>query len=275
MHYQGDIFYLTPNAGTDSNDDITIKNYATSNGAPNIILKTSNISGAYGISVGTLSLIGGSKTTHYGVGGKIVLQSGQGRNAANNPSGYAPISLQSNGGNVGIGTSSPGQELEIYSSTPMLRLRDSGYTGSSTTAYVEFGGTDAATWNRTGYVGDGSSGNTDISLQAIFGDLHLGDSSGINVLNLKGGNVGIGTTTPNVKLDVQGGHTNLSGDLIVGSNFTVDTDLIFTNNALDRIGINTVNPFVVTPSYTYGSTVGGLHLESSGGARFIIKGGTS
>ncbi len=29
LHYQGDIFYLTPNAGADSNDNITIKNYAT------------------------------------------------------------------------------------------------------------------------------------------------------------------------------------------------------------------------------------------------------
>ena len=37
LHYQGDIFYLTPNAGTDSNDNITIKNYATSNGAPNTV----------------------------------------------------------------------------------------------------------------------------------------------------------------------------------------------------------------------------------------------
>ncbi|KKK64886.1 hypothetical protein LCGC14_2979690, partial [marine sediment metagenome] len=102
LHYQGDIFYLTPNAGADSNDNITIKNYATSNGAPNIILKTADISGAYGIGVGMLSLIGGSKTTHYGGigggGGKISLQGGRGRDSANNPSSYAPILLQSNGG---------------------------------------------------------------------------------------------------------------------------------------------------------------------------------
>ncbi|HEC63860.1 MAG TPA: hypothetical protein ENI23_01045, partial [bacterium] len=34
LHYQGDILYLTPAAGAESNDNITIKNYATGNGAP-------------------------------------------------------------------------------------------------------------------------------------------------------------------------------------------------------------------------------------------------
>ena len=191
LHYQGDIFYLTPNAGADSNDNITIKNYATSNGAPNIILKTADISGAYGISVGMLSLIGGSKTTHYGGidggGGKISLQGGQGRNAANNPSGYAPVLLQSKGGSVGIGTDSPGRIFEIFGSASIFRFRDSGPTNSSTTAYIEFGGTDAAAWNRTGYIGDGSSGNKAIYLRAEASDLYLGDSTSDSVLTLSGG----------------------------------------------------------------------------------------
>ena len=208
LHYQGNILYLTPAAGADSNDNITIKNYATGNGAPNIILRTADIDGAYGIGVGTLSLIGGSKTTHYGGigggGGEISLQGGQGRNASNNPSGYAPVSLQSNGGNVGIGTTEPGRNVEIYGSSPVLRLRDSGATASSTTAFIEFGGTDAAVWSRTGYIGDGSSGNTDIYLQAEVGDLHLGDSSGATAMNLQSGNVGIGTPTPDEKLQVVG-----------------------------------------------------------------------
>ncbi len=206
LHYQGDILYLTPAAGAESNDNITIKDYATGNGAPNIILKTADISGAYGIGVGTLSLIGGSKTTHYGGidggGGKISLQGGQGRNAANNPSGYGPVLLQSTGGNVGIGTTEPGRNVEIYGSSSILRLRDSGATANATLAYIEFGGTDAAVWSRTGYIGDTSSGNVDIAVRAEVGDLHLGDSSGGNVMNLQSGNVGIGMTAPGAKLEI-------------------------------------------------------------------------
>ncbi len=215
LHYQGDILYLTPAAGAESNDNITIKNYATGNGAPNIILKTADISGAYGIGVGTLSLIGGSKTTHYGGidggGGKISLQGGQGRNAANNPSGYAPVLLQSTGGNVGIGTTEPGRNVEIYGSSSILRLRDSGATANATLAYIEFGGTDAAVWSRTGYIGDSSSGNVDIAVRAEVGDLHLGDSSGGNVMNLQSGNVGINETNPLAQLQI-----NTSGAAVIG-----------------------------------------------------------
>ena len=112
------------------------------------------------------------------------------------------LTFQDETGNVGIGTQSPGKKLEIYGSSPALRIRDSGATAGATTAFIEFGGTDGGNWNRTGYVGDGSSPNTDIYLQAEVGDLHLGDSSGATVLNLQGGNVGIGTTSPTSLLHV-------------------------------------------------------------------------
>ncbi len=250
LHYQGDIFYLTPNAGAESNDNITIKNYATSNGAPNIILKTADISGAYGIGVGTLSLIGGSKTTLYGGigggGGKISLQGGRGRDAAHNPSSYAPVLLQSNGGNVGIGTDSPGRLFEVFGSAPVLRFRDSGATVSATTAYIEFGGTDAAAWNRTGYVGDGSSGNKAIYLRAEASDLYLGDSTSDSVLTLSegdstfSGNVGIGTATPASALEVIG-NISLNNTLRFGDWFISSiiengrSKLVFDNKSGGRV----------------------------------------
>ncbi len=226
LHYQGDIFYLTPAAGADSNDNITIKNYATGNGAPNIILRTADIDGAYGIGVGTLSLIGGSKTTLYGGigggGGEISLQGGQGRNAAHNPSGYAPIVLQANGGNVGIGTNySPDRLFEIYGDASVFRFRDSGATVDATTAFIEFGGTDEGSWNRTGYIGDGQSANKDLLLVAEAGDLRLGDSSSEYVLTLSGGdatftgNVGIGTLNPDQKLEVIGNVNITTGNITI------------------------------------------------------------
>ena len=119
------------------------------------------------------------------------------------------LTFQDETGNVGIGTTNPAKSLEIYSSSPILRIRDSGLTASATTSYIEFGGTNAtAVWNRTGYVGDGSSGNADISLVAEVGNLHLGDSSGVSVLTLQGGNVGIGTASPDSKLQIDGNFTS-------------------------------------------------------------------
>ncbi len=115
------------------------------------------------------------------------------------------------GGKVGIGTAKPGTSLELQSSSPILRLRDTGATANATIAYVEFGGTDAGVWSRTGYVGDRTTANTDIYLHAEESDLHLGDSSGINVLNLKDGNVGISTATPVTKFEVANGSITISG----------------------------------------------------------------
>ncbi|KKL65118.1 hypothetical protein LCGC14_2158180, partial [marine sediment metagenome] len=137
-------------------------------------------------------LIGGSKTTLYGGigggGGEISLQGGQGRDASNDPSGYAPVLLQSNGGNVGIGTNyTPDRLFEVFGSAPIFRFRDSGATASATTAFIEFGGTDGGNWNRTGYIGDGQSANKDLLLVAEAGDLRLGDSSSEYVLTLSGG----------------------------------------------------------------------------------------
>jgi len=111
---------------------------------------------------------------------------------------------------VGIGTSSPGDDLEIYDESVRIRLRDSGNTSASTTAYVQFGGTDGGVWNRTGYVGDASSPNMDIWLVSSYGMLRLSDSSG-EVVTLNSSNVGIGTTSPQNTL-------NVIGDLNVTTN---------------------------------------------------------
>ena len=282
LHYQGDIFYLTPNAGTDSNDNITIKNYATGNGAPDIILRTADISGAYGIGVGTLYLIGGSKTTHYGGigggGGKISLQGGRGRDASHDPSSYAPILLQSNGGNVGIGTTSPDRLFEIFGSASVFRFRDSGATASATTAFIEFGGTDGGNWNRTGYIGDGSSGNTDLYFQAEEGNLRLGDSSGHSVLTLSGGDatftgkVGIGTITPQNKLNVVG-DLNVTGTVFADAINISNSSFSFThdNNNSIRYSIENQNSGSnATALITILNDVGGLFGIGIGSSNYLL-----
>ena len=122
------------------------------------------------------------------------------------------VFLANIGDSVGIGTISPGRIFEVFGSASVFRFRDSGATASSTTAFIEFGGTDAGVWNRTGWIGDGSSGSLDLSLRAEVGDLLLADSSGIALTLSEGdatftGNVGIGNNL-----------TLLFGDLVSEQN---------------------------------------------------------
>ena len=197
LHYQGAILYLTPAAGAESNDNITIKNYATGNGAPDIILRTADINGAYGIGVGVLSLIGGSKTTHYGGigggGGEISLQGGQGRDASNNPSGYAPVLLQSNGGDVGMGTPSPQKDLHIESGIPTLRMSDdNAATDLAVATLIEF--YRGNNTSRVGFVGMESSSNNNLKISTDYptGQITLGTGSNVTAVTIdSSGNVGI------------------------------------------------------------------------------------
>jgi len=115
------------------------------------------------------------------------------------------IDLQTNGttkvhmdssGNVGIGTSSPSNKLDIESSTQYKGLEINN--GSNIIAeLVGFG-----TGNDAGGLKLRNSGTSTVELQA----------SGNSFIN--GGNVGIGTTSPSQKLDVNGtiNATAFTGD---------------------------------------------------------------
>ncbi len=137
---------------------------------------------------------------------------------------------------LGIGTTAPDKSLEIRDASPILRLRDTGATANATTAFIEFGGTDGGNWARTGWVGDGSSANTDIFLQAEVSDLHLGDSSSSSVLTLSGGDA---TFTGSINIgdsgriyfrdtDISIGSTLTDGILDISADFSID---MFYDNA--------------------------------------------
>jgi hypothetical protein len=101
------------------------------------------------------------------------------------------LSLNPNGGNVGIGTASPGEKLEvngtIKTSTGLIK-------GANASAYINL---DGAVGSRLRY------GNQYLTANAT--NLVFSTNNNVRMIVTNAGDVGIGTTTPASKLDVNGG----------------------------------------------------------------------
>lgn len=241
--------------------------------------------------------------------------------------GAHPLVLQDLGGNVGIGTISPGARLEIKDGNYADQLRighGDGFLykiGRDTNGLLTFQGTQSAytgylfkgitneifrtpRLDRNGYDngssapelvlgrGDGSGtlsggllrapdasgtniagGNLTFSSGLATGNAASGDiifqgapvgstgstlQTAVNYFTIKGGgstagNVGIGTTTPGYKLDVQGGQVNASGGLCIAGDCKsawsqVGGSSQWANNgssinfSTGNVGIGTSNP---------------------------------
>mgnify|MGYP003649693928 CR=1 FL=1 len=93
----------------------------------------------------------------------------------------------SNSGNVGIGTTSPAKQLQLRGSAPFIRLEEDSASNKRLDLWVD-------PTSAVAYIGANQSAQQ-LSFQT-------GNSDRIRILN--NGNVGIGTTSPNEKLEVSG-----------------------------------------------------------------------
>ena len=128
-------------------------------------------------------------------------------------------------GDVGIGTASPASKLHVYGADPVLTIQDSESTVANASAILRIGESDtSANLNNNfalKFAGSASGGDLDISR---YNNTSL-VAQGVRIKH--DGNVGIGTTAPTKKLDVNGdvritGHTVNEGWLqAAGSNFSV------------------------------------------------------
>jgi len=131
-----------------------------------------------------------------------------------------PLFLIDTSGNVGIGTASPQQLLDVSAvagATLRLTSTGDGLGGNATIAGIEFFGNDASV------PGAGVKSSIVAKTEASLGDdsnliFSTSDGTTNNVERVRinpSGNVGIGTTSPSEKLDVDG-DIKLSGDIELG-----------------------------------------------------------
>ncbi len=189
----------------------------------------------YGGSTGRGVRIGTSDYVYGGTQGSV-LSFGQGVGTGNTYSfidaftsaggNTGNLILNSTGGNVGIGTTTPAQELHVYGSGILSRLETT--SGLATQQFIQADGNSFYT------IWDEDNGKFILGTSPTAGTANIAIDSLLN-------NVGIGTTTPAYTLDVYGDIATKNNSYFRARNTSGNTTRLLGINSSDQVVLGTLD----------------------------------
>jgi hypothetical protein len=178
-------------------------------------------------------------------------------------------------GNVGIGTTSPGAKLDVFSSGTSHVIAGDGCSAAAGT-YGGIGLGISAFSGCTNYSLLGDGAHLYLNAPSASGVIHFrsannGGSGNDNVTILGNGNVGIGQSTPTYKLDVSG-TAHVTGDITVDGNINAKyqdvAEWVPSTHALSAGTVVILNPTksneVMASTSYYDTRVAGVVSERPG-----------